>query len=68
MADYKPIRLENAVERARPARGACTANQTGAQLFWRIEAAFSDINATLKGAEIVLRSKTPELVRQEFWR
>lgn len=34
---------------------------------WRIETAFAEIKTTLKGADIVLRSKTPELVRQEFW-
>ena len=26
-----------------------------------------EIKTTLKGADIVLRSKTPELVKQEFW-
>jgi hypothetical protein len=34
---------------------------------WGIETAFADLKTTLKGADIVLRSKTPELVRQEFW-
>jgi hypothetical protein len=34
---------------------------------WGIETAFAEIKTTLKGADIVLRSKTPELVRQEFW-
>lgn len=34
---------------------------------WRIETAFAEIKTTLKGADIVLRSRTPELVRQEFW-
>lgn len=34
---------------------------------WRIETSFAEIKTTLKGADIVLRSKTPELVRQEFW-
>lgn len=34
---------------------------------WRIETTFAEIKTTLKGADIVLRSKTPELVRQEFW-
>ena len=32
-----------------------------------IETTFAEIKTTLKGADIVLRSKTPELVRQEFW-
>lgn len=34
---------------------------------WRIETTFAEIKTTLKGADVVLRSKTPELVRQEFW-
>lgn len=34
---------------------------------WSIETPFAEIKTTLKGADIVLRSKTPELVRQEFW-
>lgn len=34
---------------------------------WRIETTFAEVKTTLKGADIVLRSKTPELVRQEFW-
>ncbi|MGH8591805.1 MAG: IS4 family transposase [Gammaproteobacteria bacterium] len=34
---------------------------------WTIETTFAEIKTTLKGADIVLRSKTPELVHQEFW-
>lgn len=34
---------------------------------WRIETTFAEIKTVLKGADVVLRSKTPELVRQEFW-
>lgn len=34
---------------------------------WAIETTFAEIKTTLKGADVVLRSKTPELVRQEFW-
>ena len=34
---------------------------------WDIETTFAEMKTTLKGADIVLRSKTPELVRQEFW-
>lgn len=34
---------------------------------WSIETTFAQIKTTLKGADIVLRSKTPALVRQEFW-
>ena len=34
---------------------------------WEIETAFDELKTHLRGARIVLRSKTPELVRQEFW-
>lgn len=34
---------------------------------WTIETTFAEMKTTLKGADVVLRSKTPELVRQEFW-
>jgi hypothetical protein len=34
---------------------------------WSIESTFADLKTTLKGAQAVLRSKTPALVRQEFW-
>lgn len=37
------------------------------QTRWTIETAFAEMKTTLKGADVVLRSKTPELVRQEFW-
>lgn len=37
------------------------------QARWSIETTFAEIKTTLKGADVVLRSKTPELVRQEFW-
>jgi len=40
------------------------------QSCWTIETTFAEIKTTLKGADVVLRSKsskTPELVRQEFW-
>lgn len=37
------------------------------QARWAIETTFAELKTTLKGADIVLRSKTPELVRQEFW-
>jgi len=41
-----------------------------AQLYqsrWAIETTFAEMKTTLKGADVVMRSKTPELVRQEFW-
>ena len=37
------------------------------QTRWTIETTFAEMKTTLKGADVVLRSKTPELVRQEFW-
>jgi len=34
---------------------------------WEIETALDELKTHLRGAKIVLRSKTPELVRQEFY-
>ena len=34
---------------------------------WEIESAFDELKTHLRGAQIVLRSKTPDLVRQEFY-
>jgi hypothetical protein len=34
---------------------------------WEIETAFDELKTHLRGAQIVLRSKTPDLVRQEFY-
>ena len=34
---------------------------------WEIETAFDELKSHLRGAQIVLRSKTPDLVRQEFY-
>ena len=34
---------------------------------WSIETTLAELKTTLKGADIVLRSKTPDLVRQEFY-
>lgn len=34
---------------------------------WEIETAFDELKTHLRGAQIVLRSKTPELVKQEFF-
>jgi hypothetical protein len=33
---------------------------------WEIETAFDELKTHLRGAHIVLRSKTPDLLRQEF--
>jgi hypothetical protein len=34
---------------------------------WEIEGALAELKTHLRGAGVVLRSKTPALVRQEFW-
>ena len=34
---------------------------------WEIESALDELKTHLRGAQIVLRSKTPDLVRQEFY-
>jgi hypothetical protein len=34
---------------------------------WEIETALDELKTHLRGARVVLRSKTPELARQEFW-
>src|SRR3954468_24276078 len=34
---------------------------------WEIEGALAELKTQLRGARMVLRGKTPELVRQEFW-
>ena len=36
------------------------------QTRWTIETTFAELKTTLKGADALLRSKTPELVRQKF--
>ena len=34
---------------------------------WEIETALDELKTHLRGAQIVLRSKTPDLVQQEFY-
>ena len=34
---------------------------------WEIEGALAELKTQLRGARVVLRSKTPDLVRQEVW-
>jgi IS4 transposase len=34
---------------------------------WEIEGALAELKTQLRGAQVVLRSKTPALVRQEVW-
>jgi len=36
-------------------------------LVWDTEGALAELKTQLRGAQVVLRSKTPDLVRQEFW-
>jgi len=35
--------------------------------YWEIEGALAELKTQPRGAQVVLRSKTPDLVRQEFW-
>src|SRR5215218_6071292 len=52
-----------------PGPGAGTAAELAALYHerWEIEGALAELKTQLRGARVVLRSKTPELVRQEFW-
>jgi hypothetical protein len=34
---------------------------------WEIESIFDELKTHLRGARVILRSRTPELVEQEFW-
>ena len=34
---------------------------------WEIKGALAELKTQLRGTQVVLRSKTPDLVRQEFW-
>jgi len=34
---------------------------------WEIEGALAELKTHLRGAQVVLRTKIPDLVRQEFW-
>ena len=34
---------------------------------WEVEGALAELKTHLRGARMILRSKIPELVRQEFW-
>jgi hypothetical protein len=49
--------------------GAAPAEELAAlyQERWEIEGALDELKTHLRGAQIVLRSKTPDLVRQEFY-
>ena len=50
-----------------PTRGAAEELAVLYQERWGIETALDELKTHLRGAKIVLRSKTPELVRQEFY-
>ena len=52
-----------------PRSEAGSRQRTGASVpeRWEIETALDEPKTHLRGAQIVLRSKTPELVRQEFY-
>lgn len=66
IADAEPIyRLVTTL--LDPAEGRA---EEGAALYherWEIETALDELKTHLRGAKIVLRSKTPDLVRQEFY-
>jgi len=50
-----------------PARAPATELATLYHERWEIESAFDELKTHLRGARRVLRSKTPDLVRQEAW-
>ena len=50
-----------------PARAPATELATLYHERWEMETAFDEFKTHLRGAQRVLRSKTPELVRQEAW-
>ena len=50
-----------------PARAPAAELATLYQERWEIETSFDEFKTPLRGARRVLRSKTPELVRQEAW-
>jgi len=50
-----------------PARAPATELATLYHERWEIETAFDELKTHLRGAQRVLRSKTPDLVRQETW-
>jgi hypothetical protein len=46
--------------------GSSSATRSGGW-HWEIDGALAELKTRLRGARVVLRSKTPELVRHEFW-
>lgn len=66
VADAEPIyRLVTTI--LDPAEGPATELAALYHERWEIEGALDELKTHLRGAQIVLRSKTPDLVRQEFW-
>src|SRR4051794_29709120 len=66
VADAEPLyRLVTTVLDPAAARAADLAALSHER--WEIEGALAELKTRLRGARAVLRSKTPALVRQEFW-
>ena len=59
-----PKRTTPVSQSAAGRRGVSTYQRS---LVWDIEGALAELKTQLRGAQVVLRSKTPDLVRQEFW-
>jgi hypothetical protein len=66
VADAEPIyRLVTTI--LDPAQGPAEELAALYQERWEIEGALDELKTHLRGAQIILRSKTPDLVRQEFY-
>jgi Transposase DDE domain len=66
VADAEPIyRLVTTI--LDPAGGPAAELAALYQERWEIEGSLDELKTHRRGAQIVLRSKTPDLVRQEFW-
>ncbi len=66
IADAEPIyRLATTI--LDPAQAPATELAALYHQRWEIETAFDELKTHLRGAQMALRSKTPELVRQEFY-
>ena len=61
----QPYRLVTSI--LEPARAPAAELAALYQERWEMETAFDELKTHLRGARRVLRSKTPELVRQEVW-
>ena len=66
VADAEPLyRLERTI--LDPARAPAAELAALYHERWEIEGAMAELKTHPRGARVVLRSKTPALVRQEFW-